>query len=101
MKHSMNTKQVQGLSFDILAGIAAELNGAMDADVTMGREPFLGANDIREALDDTLARHFPAGGVLLVWWDADEGLRMNPAPLPVDSAGRVDATSSPAGKVVD
>lgn len=86
--HSMSTKQVQALNDAILASIATEINTIQDARQTMGRDTWLNGDDVRHALEAALLLRFrPAGGVLLVWWDAEDGLRMNPAPYPVNDGG--------------
>lgn len=40
----------------------------------------IGAYQLQQALEQALAEQFaPNGGVLLIWWDPENGLRCNPA----------------------
>jgi len=74
--NSMTTKEVQSLSGNILATLGEEA-GLM----AVGQDAPLTASQMRTALSAALARHLsPHGGVLLVWWDPQNGLRLNPAP---------------------
>lgn len=61
----MSTKQVQIVNQEIFERMAETLD--------------VEAADVRQALETTLATMWAhTGGVLLVWWDKENGLRMNP-----------------------
>ncbi len=66
----MTDKQVQQLTADIL-------DFAADVLSDMPRE--LCGADLQRALAAALAEHFgQAGGVMLIWYDPKDGLRVNP-----------------------
>lgn len=73
---SMSTKQVQLASNQVFEAMGQALA------TSLGRPVSAGA--LRAALERALARQFgPVGGVLLVWYDEANGLRLNPASYEV------------------
>lgn len=85
--NAMTTKQVQAAGEAVFEAVADRLNLTLFAPDRFRAGP-LSPADIRSALEAALAAQFaPAGGVLLVWWDPQEGLRMNPAPYPTGAEG--------------
>lgn len=88
--YAMSTKQVHAAGDAIFEAMADDLNASMKT------EPYLGVayvtpDDIQIALEAALAEQFaPAGGVLLVWWDRQGGLRLNPAPYPAAASGEAE-----------
>jgi hypothetical protein len=79
----MSARQVQAASAEIFERMATVLNQIQDARTMVGQGWELTPLDVQEALEDALVCQFvPSGGVLLVWWDAEGGLRLNPAAYP-------------------
>lgn len=65
----MNTKQVIDLSSVLLQLVAENL------------PPHPTGDDVKTALEIALRERFgECGGLVIVWWDEINGLRINPAP---------------------
>ena len=85
--HTMTTKQVAETNNALFKALAVELNQIEDARLMLGESRCdLDGDDVRNALEAALLLGFaPAGGVLLIWWDADDGLRTTPTKYPAEN----------------